>query len=70
MSEVALALATRKPSVPTSDIGLSLNAKGDVQIAVQITDPDPVKAQQLAEDVFDALLAKYPRATTDAGGAA
>lgn len=58
--DVAIALATRR-SDPLSKVELSLNAKGDVQIAVDVTDPDPAKAAQQASDLFDTLRAKYPR---------
>jgi len=60
LSDVALALATRR-SDPTSKVELSLNAKGDVQIAVDVTDVDPKKAAQEAMHLFDVLRAKYPR---------
>jgi hypothetical protein len=60
LSDVALALATRR-SDPTSKVELTLNAKGDVQIAVDVTDTDPAVAAQQASDLFDALRAKYPR---------
>jgi len=60
LSDVALALATRR-SDPTSKVSLSLNAKGDVQIEVDVTDPDPTVAAKQAGDLFDVLRAKYPR---------
>lgn len=60
VSDIALALATRR-SDPTSKVALTLNAKGDVQIEVDVTDTDPAKAAQQASDLFDVLRAKYPR---------
>ena len=60
LSDVALALATRR-SDPTSKVSLSLNAKGDVQIDVDVTDTDPAVAAQRAADLFDTLRARYPR---------
>jgi hypothetical protein len=60
LSDVALALATRR-SDPVSKVSLSLNAKGDVQIEVDVTDPDPKAAAKSAGDLFDVLRAKYPR---------
>lgn len=64
VSDIALALATRR-SDPTSKVALTLNAKGDVQIEVDVTDADPAKAAQQAADLFDVLRAKYPRVNGD-----
>ena len=64
LSDVALALATRR-SDPTSKVELSLNAKGDVQISVDVTDPDPKLAADQASALFDVLRAKYPRSNGD-----
>jgi len=60
LSDVALALATRR-SDPTSKVELSLNAKGDVQISVDVNDPDPKIAADTASKLFDVLRAAYPR---------
>jgi hypothetical protein len=60
VSDIALALATRR-SDPVSKVELSLNAKGDVQISVDVTDADPAVAAKQAADLFDVLRAKYPR---------
>ena len=60
VSDIALALATRR-SDPTSSVELALNAKGDVQIKVDVNDADPAKAAQQAADLFDVLREKYPR---------
>ena len=61
VSDIALAMATRRPSDPVSKVELSLNAKGDVQIAVDVNDADPANAAKVAADLFDVLRAKYPR---------
>lgn len=60
LSDVALALATRR-SDPVSKVSLSLNAKGDVQIEVDVTDTDPTQAAGKASSLFDVLRAQYPR---------
>ena len=60
LSDVALALASRT-SDPVSKVELSLNAKGDVQIDVAVSDADPKQAAKIAGDLFDVLRAKYPR---------
>jgi hypothetical protein len=60
VSDIALALATRR-SDPTSSVELALNAKGDVQIKVDVNDADPQVAATHAADLFDVLRAKYPR---------
>ena len=61
VSEIALALAQRPRSEPVSTVALTLNARGDVQIQVDVDDPDPAQAAKVAGDIFDALVAKYPR---------
>jgi hypothetical protein len=61
LSDVALALATRR-SDPLSKVSLSLNAKGDVQIEVDVTDADPKIAAEKAANLFDVLRTSYPRA--------
>lgn len=60
VSDIALALATRR-SDPVSKVELSLNAKGDVQIGVDVSDADPAVAAQRARDIFNTLRAEYPR---------
>lgn len=60
VSDIALALATRR-SDPVSKVELSLNAKGDVQITVDVADADPKVAAQRARDIFNTLRAEYPR---------
>ena len=60
VSDVALALATRR-SDPLSKVSLALNAKGDVQIEVDVTDPDPKAAAEKARDLFKVLRGEFPR---------
>jgi hypothetical protein len=60
VSDVALALATRR-SDPVSKVSLTWNAKGDVQIEVDVSDTDPKAAADSASRLFDVLRAKYPR---------
>lgn len=60
LSDVALALAQRRID-PISKVSLSLNAKGDVQIEVDVADPDPQAAMDKAQAVFSALRDAYPR---------
>lgn len=66
VSDIALALAQRPRSEPVSTVSLTLNAKGDVQITVDVDDPDPTAAAKVAQDVFDVLCAKYPRTNGNA----
>ena len=60
VSDIALALAQRR-SDPTSKVSLSLNAKGDVQIEVDVNDTDPKRAADQAEVLFSRLRKAYPR---------
>lgn len=60
LSDVALALAQRRID-PISKVSLSLNAKGDVQIEVDVSDPDPQAAMDKAQAVFSSLRDAYPR---------
>ena len=60
LSDVALALAQRR-SEPITKVALTLNAKGDVQIEVDVNDTDPKVAQDTADAIFAALRTKYPR---------
>lgn len=59
--EVAMQLAAKKPSEPTSKVSLTWNAKGDVQIEVDVSDADTKAAADRASKTFDVLRAKYPR---------
>lgn len=60
ISDVALALAQRS-SPPQSKVELTRNAKGDVQISVEVGDTDPAKAQAQAVAIFTALCEQFPR---------
>lgn len=60
VSDIALALATRR-SDPLSKVSLTRNAKGDVQIEVDVTDTDAKAAADKARDLFDVLRTTYPR---------
>lgn len=67
VSDIALALAQRPRSEPVSTVSLTLNARGDVQITVDVDDPNPVQASKVAADLFDVLCAKYPRKENGGG---
>lgn len=64
VSQLALQLASRAPANPTSSVELSLNAKGDVQIKVDVQDRDPDAAAHKAAELFQTLYAAYPRPQT------
>jgi len=61
LADIALAQATRTRPEPTADIELTYNAKGDTQIKVAYSHPDPAYAAQVTSELYDVLLAKYPR---------
>lgn len=61
VSQLALQLASRQPATPTSTVTLSLNAKGDVQINVDVSDRSPDEAAAKCRELFDALYKAYPR---------
>jgi hypothetical protein len=63
VSQLAMQLASRTPANPTSSVELSLNAKGDVQIKVDVQDRDADAAAKKAAELFDLLYAAYPRDT-------
>src|SRR5690348_1118783 len=44
LAQVALTQAQRPRSEPVSTVQLSLNARGDTQITVDVDDPDPAEA--------------------------
>lgn len=63
ISDVALALATRNPRDTQTKVSISdENAKGVVQIGVEVTDPDPLKAAKWAADLYRSLRAEWPAA--------
>ena len=53
-------LTTRR-STEGATVELSRNAKGDVQIAIKVTDDDAIVARDLAKQIFDELDTSYPR---------
>lgn len=59
MSDVALALANRR-SEPISTVTLTRNAKGDVQIAVDVNAESVTVAGKLAEREFKRLARVFP----------
>ena len=61
LHEVTMTALARTPAQPEHTVGLTLNAKGDVQIEVtgRGTDLDGLAAS--VEAAFDALCEKYPR---------
>ncbi len=59
--DLALAQAQRPKSDPVSTVSLTLNAKGETQITVDVDDVDPATAAVVASKIFDGLVAKYPR---------
>ena len=60
ISDVALALAQRS-SPPQSKVELTRNAKGDVQISVEVGDTDAQKAAATAVTIFTNLCEQFPR---------
>lgn len=61
LAEIAIAQASRPRSEPVSTVSLTLNAKGETQITVDVDDTDPAVAAAKATELFDVLCAKYPR---------
>jgi hypothetical protein len=61
LHEVTMTALARTPAAPEHTVGLTLNAKGDVQIEVtgRGTDLDALCGDVAA--TFDALRIKYPR---------
>ena len=62
ISDVAMQLATR--ATPQRMVKASLsdaNAKGVVQVSVEVNDPDPAFVGEQVDALFKALRAKYPR---------
>lgn len=61
MSDVALALANRR-SEPVQTVSITRNAKGDVQLYVEVNGPDAEAARKEAVQVFERLKRAYPKA--------
>ena len=61
LHEVSMAAIQRTPAAPEHTVGLTLNAKGDVQIEVTGRGTDLEALAASVEAAFDALCEKYPR---------
>ena len=59
--ELAMAAISRTAAPPEHTVGLTLNAKGDVQIEVTGRGTDLDALVSSVSSHFDALRAKYPR---------
>src|SRR3954449_9951858 len=65
LHEVTMAALARRPAEPEHTVGLTLNAKGDVQIEVTGRGPDLALLTQDVAVTFDELRARYPRAESE-----
>lgn len=63
--DVAVAGLQRAPAPPEHTVGLTLNAKGDVQIEVTGRGADLALLTQDVAVTFDELRARYPRAENE-----
>lgn len=65
VTEVARTLLERGPRSSAGSVTLTLNAKGDTQINVEVPTSDELPtieaAAEAAQAVYDALRGKYPR---------
>ena len=61
LHEVTMSALARTPAQPEHTVGLTLNAKGDVQIEVTGRGTDLEGLAGSVQATFDALRAKYPR---------
>jgi hypothetical protein len=61
LHEVTMQALSRTPREPECAVGLTLNAKGDVQIAVEAKGPDVGGIGVAVQAEFDRLRAEYPR---------
>ena len=61
LHEVTMTALSRTPAAPEHTVGLTLNAKGDVQIEVTGRGTDLEALAASVEAAFDALCEKYPR---------
>jgi hypothetical protein len=59
MSDLALALANRRTD-PVQTVSITRNAKGDVQIAVEVNGPDLKACGKQAEAEFNRLSRVFP----------
>lgn len=69
--ELALQAAKRQPIVPEHSLGLTRNAKGNVQVELTVRGTDLTELEQQATAAFDRLCDKYTwaDAAPAAGGA-
>ncbi len=63
LHEVTMAVLQRQPSPPEHTVGLTLNAKGEVQIEVTGRGPELDALAASVTGTFDKLREKYPRGT-------
>ncbi len=63
LHEVTMAVLQRQPSPPEHTVGLTLNARGEVQIEVTGRGADLAALQLDVCKTFDKLRDKYPRGT-------
>lgn len=61
LHEVTMTALARTPAQPEHTVGLTLNAKGDVQIEVTGRGTDLTGLYSDVSATFDALCEKYPR---------
>jgi hypothetical protein len=61
LHEVTMTALARTPAQPEHTVGLTLNAKGDVQIEVTGRGTDLAWLGKSVEAEFDRLCEKYPR---------
>lgn len=61
LHEVTMTALSRTPSAPEHTVGLTLNAKGDVQIEVTGRGVDLAALESDVAATFDRLHEKYPR---------
>lgn len=61
LHEVTMQALSRTPREPECSVDLTLNAKGDVQIAVNAKGGDVATAGAAAQAEFDRLCLEYPR---------
>jgi hypothetical protein len=61
LHEVTMAAIQRSAAAPEHTVGLTLNAKGDVQIEVTGRGTDLEALAGSVQAAFDALCEKYPR---------
>ena len=52
--------AVQERTPPSSSVELSRNAKGDTQITVKVSDPDPLVAEKVAQEIFDRQRRMWP----------